>query len=302
MARKVKIAAIQIPNWVEGETAQEKYESNLRNIETYLRMAGETGCDLTGVGECSNTRNLSKEEKEEVLPDLLTGPEVEIGKRLAKEFNMNIVLGIAGLLDGKKRNTATVIDRKGEIVGMYLKVQLTRLEKLSGIVPGDDFTVFDLDFGKIGCLICHDFSFAEAARVLAVRGAEIIVWPSNWSGWGRDLSNCMIRCRAIDSCAYVVFLSSGQGPGKPTNWMTGVAGCTGVVNPMGEYIAQMPHRVPGIVTSEVDLDIKRVAHGFTYDREDIFIEEMLCERRPDAYAPLCDASLVPDPPRGYETK
>jgi len=299
MARTVKIAAIQVPNWVEGETTQEKYQSNLDQMEHYLRQAGEAGCDITGVGECSNTRGLSQEEKGQVLPDLLTGPEVEMGKRLAREFGMNIVLGIAGMHEGKKRNTATVIDRQGEIAGIYFKVQLTRNEKLSGVVPGDDFPVFDLDFGRIGCVICHDLSFVEAVRVLAVRRAEIILWPSNWSGWGRDLSNCMIRCRAIDSSAYLVFLSAGQNPQNPMNWMTGVAGCTGVVSPMGEYIAQTPHRVPGIVTAEVDLDIQRVAHGFTHNREDVFIDEMLCERRPDAYGPLCDPSLVPDPPREY---
>lgn len=302
MSRRLKIAAIQIPNWVEGSTAKEKYQSNLRNIEKYLRMAGETGCDLTGVGECSNTRKLSQEEKQEVLPDLLGGPEIEIGTRLAKEFGMNVVLGIAGRHEGKKRNAGVVIDRGGRIEGVYFKVQLTRGEKLNGITPGDDFTVFDLDIGKIGVVICHDLSFAESTRVLAVRGAEIIMWPSNWSGWGRDLSNCMIRCRAIDSSAYLVFLSSGQNPDEPTNWMTGVAGCTSIVSPMGEFIAQMPHRIPGVVTAEVDLDIKRVAHGFTYDRQDVFIDEMLCERRPDAYAPLCDPSVVPAPPREYGPK
>jgi len=302
MSRKVKIAAVQVPNWLEGNTPREKYEWNLRNIEKYLRMAGETGCDLTGVGECSNTRGLKPEESNEVLPDLLNGPEIEIGTRLAKEFRMNVVLGIAGRHEGKKRNAGVVIDRQGEIAGVYFKVQLTRLEKLRGTAAGDDFTVFSLDIGKIGVLICHDLSFVEAARVLAVRGAEIIMWPSNWSGWGRDLSNCMIRCRAIDSSAYLVFLSSGQNPEMPMNWMTGVAGCTGIVSPMGEFIAQMPHRIPGVVTAEVDLDIKRVAHSFTYNRHDVFIEEMLCERRPDAYAPLCDPSLVPPPPRKYEIK
>ncbi len=299
MARRVKIAAIQIPRWVEGTTAREKYETNLRHIENYLALAGQTGCDLTAIGECSNVRCLTGEETEEVLGPLLDGPEVEIGSRLAKKFNMNVVLAIKGIREGKKRNAGIVINRKGEVEGTYFKVHLTRREKLGGIAAGDDFPVFEMDFGKMGILICHDLSFVEAARVLTVRGAELVVWPSNWSGWGRDLSNCIIRCRAIDSAAYLVYLSWGQNPDKPMNWMTGVAGCTAIVSPMGETIAQMPHRMPGVVTAEVDLDIKRVAHGWTYDRDDVFIEEMLCERRVDAYAPLCDESLVPAPPREY---
>jgi hypothetical protein len=71
---------------------------------------------------------------------------------------------------------------------------------------------------------------------------------------------------------------------------------------MGEIIAQVPQRIPNIVSAEVDLDDKRVAHGFTFDRNDVFIKEMLCERRPDAYGPICDASLVPKPPREYGVK
>ena len=151
-------------------------------------------------------------------------------------------------------------------------------------------------------MICHDLSYVETTRVLGVRGAEIIVWPSNWSGWGRDLSLCLMRARAIDNSAYLMFLSAGQDPTKPLNMMTGVYGCTCIISPMGEIIAQVPQRIPNIVSAEVDLDDKRVAHGFTFDRNDVFIKEMLCERRPDAYGPICDASLVPKPPREYSVK
>jgi predicted amidohydrolase len=302
MPRNVKITAIQIPNWVTGNTAKEKYESNLKNIDKFLDMAGKTGCDLTGIGEDSNIRNLSNPEADQVLPPLLDGPEVKMGARLAKKHNMNIVLGIAGIHEGKKRNAGVLVNRSGKVAGVYHKVQLTRGEKLAGYIPGDDFPVFKTDFGKIGIVICHDLSFIESTRVLGVRGAEVIVWPSNWSGWGRDLSLCLMRARAIDNSAYLVFLSSGQNPEKPLNMMAGVCGCTCIISTMGEIIAQVPQRIPGIVSAEVDLDDKRIAHGFTYDRNDVFIKEMLCERRPDAYGPLSDPSLVPPPPREYPVR
>ena len=175
MARPVRIAAIQIPRWVEGKTAREKYEWNLHNIEACLQKAGEAGCDITGVGEGSNTRSLSAAEKAQVLGPLLDGPEVEIGSRMAKEHKMNVCLGIVGVHEGKKRNAAVLLDREGKVAGVYHKVQLTRRETIGGTVAGDDFPVFELDFGKVGCLICHDMSFVEAARVLGVRGAEIIL-------------------------------------------------------------------------------------------------------------------------------
>ncbi|MBN1670060.1 MAG: carbon-nitrogen hydrolase family protein [Kiritimatiellae bacterium] len=300
MSRKVKITAIQIPDEIRGANAQEKYACNLKNIEDYLTMAGEAGCDLTGIGECSNTRGLTPAEKKEVLGPIEGGREVEIGARLAKRYRMNIVLGIAGYEGDKKRNVGVVIDRKGGIAGIYRKVQLTRREVQAGVVPGDDYAVFDLDFGRIGVVICHDMSFAESTRILGVRRAEIIMWPSNWSGWGRDLSNCMIRCRAIDSGAFLVFLSHASNPVTCHQaWKRGVAGCTCVVSPMGEIVAQSPQRAPGIVSIEVDLDIKRIAPGFTCDGTDVFMDEMLCERRPEIYAPLCDPALVPPPPREH---
>jgi len=299
MPRKVRITAIQIPHEIRGANAQEKYACNLKNIEQYLTMAGEAGCDLTGIGECSNTRGLSPEEKKEVLGPIEGGREFEIGARLAKKYNMNIVLGIAGFEGEQRRNVGVVIDRKGEIAGIYRKVQLTRGEVLGGVVPGDDYPVFDLDFGRIGVVICHDLSFAESTRILGVRRAEIIMWPSNWSGWGRDLSNCMIRCRAIDSGAFLVFLSHAGSPKTPASWKSGVAGCTCVVSPMGEIVAQCPQRAPGIVSIDVDLDIKRIAPGFSFDGTDVFMDEMLCERRPEVYGPLCDPALVPPPPRDH---
>ncbi len=71
---------------------------------------------------------------------------------------------------------------------------------------------------------------------------------------------------------------------------------------MGEIIAQVPQRIPGLVSAEADLDDKRVAHSFTYDRNDVFIKEMLCERNVKAYGPLLDPALVPAPPREYAAK
>lgn len=302
MSRPVRIGAIQVPGWVEGDTPQEKHHCNIAQMEELLVEAGERGCDIAGVGEASNVRGIPQEDRDVLYEDLplLDGPEVEMGSRVAQEYEMNICLGIVGFENGNKRNAAVFMDRRGEIAGVYHKVQPTRGELLGGTVAGEDLPVFELDFGKVGAIICHDMSFVETVRVLGVRGAEIVMWPSNWSGWGEDLSNCLIRSRAIDNHCYIAFLSSGQDPTKPMNWKQGVAGCTSLISPMGQVIAQMPTRTPGIVTADIDLDLKRVAHGFSWGNDDIFIDEMLCERNVAAYAPIADGSLVPAPPREYE--
>jgi len=302
MARVVRIGAIQVPGWLEGDTPHEKRQCNIDQMHELLVQAGKAGCDIAGVGEASNLRGLSPQEREALQDDLsvLEGPEVQMGAQVARRYQMHVCLGLSGYVDGCRRNAAVFLDREGNLTGAYYKVQPTRGELLSGIVPGDDLPVFELDFGKVGAIICHDMSYVETVRVLGVRGAEIVMWPSNWSGWGEDLSNCLIRSRAIDNHCYIAFLSFGQDPDKPMNWKYGVAGCTSVVSPMGQVITQMPTRTPGLVTADVDLDLKRVAHGFTWGNDDVFIDEMLCERNVKAFGPLVDESLVPSPPRTYE--
>src|SRR5690606_28136658 len=137
------------------------------------------------------------------------GPTVTLACTLARQYKMHIVLPVVATVEGVLRNVALMIDRHGAIVGRYLKVHPTRREMSKGIVPGDDFPVFDLEFGRVGVCICHDLSFPESTRVLGLRGAEIIVWPTWWSGWGEELCYAVIQSRAIDNGVWLVTSSFG---------------------------------------------------------------------------------------------
>ena len=74
-------------------------------------------------------------------------------------------------------NTAVLLDRTGKLMGKYRKVYLPREEIQGGLTPGNDFPVFDTDFGKVGMMICWDVEYADPARALALNGAEIILLP-----------------------------------------------------------------------------------------------------------------------------
>lgn len=74
-------------------------------------------------------------------------------------------------------NTALLVSPEGEIAGSYRKTHLPVPELDQGIVPGEEFPVFDTPIGKIGILICWDAWFSESARALARRGAEIVCLP-----------------------------------------------------------------------------------------------------------------------------
>jgi predicted amidohydrolase len=300
MSRHVTITAVQLPCWTEGRTAAEKHAYNLAGIEEWFARAGRTGCDLAVGGENANQRGLSEPERREVMGPVLDGPEVALVARLAREHCMNVVLGLGGLHEGVRRNAAVVIARDGTVAGHYLKIQLPRYEKMNkGVVPGDDLPVFDLDIGRIGCLICHDMSFVEPARILGLRGAEVIAWPSNWGYHDDGFSECQMCSRAIDNGAYIVYASMGRRPGAQAMGAHGFFGASSIVGPSGTIVARAPLPRPWLVTARVDLDAKRISPHFTWDENDVWLEEMLRERRPEVYGPLCDPGLVPPADRDY---
>jgi predicted amidohydrolase len=111
---------------------------------------------------------------------------------------------VAGVLerDGSAiYNTAVLIGRNGKYAEKYRKVYLPREEFEGGLTPGSEFPVFDTDFGKVGMMICWDVEYADPARGLALRGAEMILMPI-WGG-----SEPLARARAIENHVFVV--SSG---------------------------------------------------------------------------------------------
>lgn len=146
---------------------------------------------------------------------------------------------------GRLYNTSYILDRSGREIGRYRKVHLTRREK-EKLTAGTDFPVFDLDFGKVGIMICFDNYYAETARILALRGAELILYPLFGDtlnpGW-----EIKTRARAIDNSVYVA----------PCLLHSPVRGdyfvYTGMIAPDGEVLCKIEqygtHRVV-----EIDLD------------------------------------------------
>ncbi|MEZ4676825.1 MAG: carbon-nitrogen hydrolase family protein [Caldilineaceae bacterium] len=291
MTRNVTIAAIQLPIWTEGETTAQQKRFKVEAIMHWLEEAGKAKVDLACLGETC-TGEIEVEEA-------YTGPTTRMVQKLAAHYQMHVILPLHARVDGILRNTALVIDSGGQIVGRYDKVHPTRRELRDGVVPGSDFPVFDLAFGRIGVCICHDLSFPESARVLGVRGAEIIVWPTLWSGWGEELCYAVIRSRAIDNAAWLVNTTYGIESHKA--WRPGmILGRSGVIGPDGLILSNVGRYV-GMALCTVDLDHPRIAHDFSFPGDGDARTSLMADRRPDAYGPLIDPSLVtpPAPPPGF---
>lgn len=174
--RCVRIGTHQLPAEVTGTTAQERKHYQVERLMEALVEMGQAGVDLACIGETCTTNHLeASPDDQAIFEDAIEGPTTRRVAELAAAYRMNVALPIAAVWRGALHNLVVFLDLQGNIVGVYAKVHPTRLERQRGIVPGDDFPVFRLDFGVVGVLICHDLSFVESARILALRGAEILV-------------------------------------------------------------------------------------------------------------------------------
>ncbi len=117
---------------------------------------------------------------------------------LARKRHAYVAAGIYEREGAAVYNTAVLIDRAGNVAGKYRKVYLPREEVEAGLTPGFDYPVFRTDFGTVGLMICYDVFFADPARALTSRGAEMVLMPI----WGGD--ETLAKARAIENKVFLV--------------------------------------------------------------------------------------------------
>lgn len=284
MERRVVISTIQLP-WRKSSSELERIKAeNLGLIFESLEEAGKRGSDVTVFGEIANFVHIpwTKENFNRYL-DTVPGPITERLGNIAQRYSMNIIAPLFAITGGKIRNTAVIIDRSGEVVGQYFKVHLP-LEEAKWAVPGEEILTFDMDFGRIGIMICMDIEYPEQALVLMIKGAELIFFPHLQSSWGEVDWEIRYRSRAIDTGLYLV--SSSYGIEKGDSWKPGMLlGRSGIVAPDGIILAEAS-RYAGIVTREIDLEQKRLSNFHFADGDYNRTLAILSSRRPELYGEL----------------
>lgn len=125
------------------------------------------------------------------------GPTFALAARYAARGRTYIAMNVRERTDaGTFHNSTFLVDRAGRHVGTYRKTTLTSGEYQDGLLPGDDFAVFDLDFGRVGCLTCWDNWFSESAKFVRRKGAELLLFPL--AGCAPDHVAITFPARAID--------------------------------------------------------------------------------------------------------
>lgn len=173
----IRIAFLQIAP--TGST-----DGNMEKGQIYCRKAKESGADIALFPEMWSSGYQIPEDLEQLrsLAVPKDGEFVQCYRELARELDMAIGITFLEAFEPSPRNTITLFDRYGKEMYTYAKVHTCDFGDECRLTAGEDFYVADLDTKKgvvkVGSMICYDREFPESARILMLKGAEILLVPN----------------------------------------------------------------------------------------------------------------------------
>lgn len=286
MKQILRAAVVQHPC---GNDPRENLERSINGI----RDASGQGADVVLLPELHRlpyfcvTEDVSRFELAETIP----GDTSETLGRLAKESGIVIIASIfEKRAKGIYHNTATVLDRDGSIAGTYRKMHIPDdpgfYEKFY-FTPGDQgFSPIDTSLGKLGVLVCWDQWFPEAARIMALAGAECLFYPSA-IGWDNtdddDEKNRQLdawitiqQSHAIANNLPVIVSNRVGNEPDPSGRTAGTVfwGSSFITGPQGEILARAPADSESVICADIDKnrteDLRRIWPYFRDRRIDAY--------------------------------
>lgn len=278
--RIVKVAATQM-------SCTDNIEDNIKKAEDMVRKAAEQGAQIILIQELFETLYFCQKEKPEYYNfamEVSKNRAVSHFKKVAKELGVVLPISFYEKLNNARYNALAVIDADGEVLGVYRKSHIPDgpgYEEKYYFNPGDTgFKVWSTRYGKIGVGICWDQWFPEAARCMALMGAEILFYPTaigsepespevdSRDHWQR----CMIGHAACNLMPVVA--SNRVGSEKIGDSEIKFYGSSFITNGVGEKIAEAGRTEETVLIAEFDLD------AIAYQRTEWGIFR---DRRPDLY-------------------
>ena len=185
--RKVVVGTLMFAMWGEYRGLESRLETLGDFIDEMVQKADAqypgARLDLAVLPEVAVTGESGGSVSDVSLP--LDGQVLETMGAKAREHRTYVLVPLY-LTEGKEKgrytNAAVLLDRQGEVAGIYRKVHPVAAREKDvmegGVTPGEDFPVFPCDFGVLGLQICFDINFDDGWATLAEKGAEIVAWTT----------------------------------------------------------------------------------------------------------------------------
>ncbi len=242
----MKIAALQFnPAFAEKQKNLDQIEAMLLNIQADLIVLPElctTGYQFT-----------SKDELLQLSEPIPNGETTRRFSEMCQKHEVHLVAGLSERSGDLFYNSAVLIGPRGYI-STYRKIHLFLNEK-DRFSPGDTgFQVWDIGPARIGIMICFDWIFPEAARTLALKGADIICHPSNLV-----LPYCQdaMITRSIENQVYTITTNRIGSEKRGTYQELTFTGGSQAVNPSGERLFNLSTDVEEIGIADIDIEAAR---------------------------------------------
>ena len=249
-------------------------EANMAGLEAHIRTCARQGAQLVVMQELHNhpyfcqTEDTARFDLAETVP----GPSTERFGRLARELGVVLTLSLfEKRAPGLYHNTAVVLEKDGTIAGKYRKMHIpddpAYYEKFY-FTPGDTgFVPVSTSVGRLGVMVCWDQWYPEAARLMALRGADLLLYPTA-IGWEssdteeekrRQLEawQTVQRGHAIANGLPVVAVNRTGHEPDPSGQTGGIRfwGHSFAAGPQGEILCELP--ADSGMTAVVDIDLER---------------------------------------------
>jgi len=272
--RRVRAAAVQMDIRL-GEV-----QANLLRVLELLEEAAGGGAQLVVFPECALS-GYCFESLEEARAAAISAGHSEHLRRFAARCAELGVVGVLGFIEAGAGcfNSAIVAGEAPGSLFLYRKTHLPVLGFDRFATPGNALGVAETSWGRLGVLICYDVRFPEAARVLALKGADVIALPTNWPVGAESSPDFLTRARAWENRVFLV-AANRVGVERGRRFI----GRSQIVAPGGEVLCEAGPDEEAILHADLDLGQAR--------RKRIVYEpgawelDVIGGRRPDLYAPL----------------
>lgn len=251
-------------------------ESNLRKAEGAIREAADHGAKLVCLPEAFDTGYVGT-RLEEMMAIALPEDSDALRRMCAAAAACGVhVLApmLCRIPSGEVENRAYLIDDEGKLLGWYTKTHLVNAER--GLLSrGSEYPVFDTKLGKLGISICYDLRFPEPSRIMALKGAQVLLVSAAWRDipHNKEWWDTKISCRAMDNLIYVAAVNMA-GPTGDFRF----SGKSQICDPFGDRLCQCGITDEKILYGQIDLSRIEEVRA---------CNATMTDRHPEDYALIC---------------